>query len=368
MSFYDIYKSLDDKDLDYIIENTKADEIKDILEKDFIDKFDFLKLLSKEAKNHLEEMALRANYITLKHFGRAVLLYTPIYISNYCVNKCVYCSYNHENEIKRKKLNLEEIEKEAIEISKTGLRHILLLTGDSKKESPVSYIKDAVKILKKYFDAISIEVYALKEDEYKQLVDAGVSGLTIYQEVYNEEIYKKVHLKGPKSNYLNRLDAPERGCKAGMKFIGIGALLGLNDFRKEAFYTGLHCDYLQKKYPHIEYSVSAPRIRPHIGIFDLIDEVDDKDLVQIILAYRIYLKSVGITMSTREKQGFRDHLIPLGVTNISAGVKTSVNGHSNDDDKGEQQFEIADKRSVKEMKEAIKNMNYQPLMKNWMSI
>lgn len=369
MGFYDEYLKYKDFDFDGFFEKVSDQDIEEILKKDEIDRFEFLALLSPTAKKHIEAMAQKANRISLKNFGRVVLLYTPIYISNYCSNRCIYCSYNIENEIGRRKLNMEEIEKEAVEIAKTGLRHILLLTGESQKHTPVEYIADAVRVLKKHFDAVSIEIYPMEQKDYETLVEAGVSGLTVYQEVYNEEIYEKIHLKGPKRNYMFRLDTPERACEAKMNFVNIGALLGLDDPKKETFFTGLHLDYLEKKYPDVELSVSTPRIRPHVGVFEDIHDVTDIDLVQSILAYRIFKHRAGITISTRERSGFRDKLVPLGITSFSAGVSTNVGGHTDDiEEVGDSQFEISDQRGVEEVKQAIKGLGYQPIMKNWMRL
>ncbi|WP_069649041.1 2-iminoacetate synthase ThiH [Caloranaerobacter ferrireducens] len=367
MSFYSEYLKYKNFQFNKFLENITSSDIFRIINKDKIDEYDFLTLLSNEAEKYLEEMAQKAHQLTVQNFGKTILLYTPLYLSNFCVNRCSYCGFNIENKIKRKKLTFEEIEEEAKAISSTGLRHVLILTGESRKETPVSYIVDAVKILKKYFDSISIEIYPLKEDEYREVIKAGVDGLTIYQEVYDEDIYDKVHIAGPKKNYRFRLNAPERACKARMRNISIGALLGLNDWRKEAFLTGLHAKYLQDKYSDVEISVSLPRIRPHIGVYEDIYPVSDKNLVQIMLALRLFLPRIGITISTRENQKLRDNLIPLGVTKTSAGVSTEVGGHSSKT-KSDSQFEISDKRSVIEMKKAILSRGYQPVFKDWMQI
>lgn len=367
MSFYDCYTENKNIDFDNFFKQIKDEDILSILNKSKLSKYDFLALLSPAAEKYIEQMAQKAHSLSLQHFGKSILLYTPLYLSNYCVNKCAYCSYNVENKITRKTLTMEEIELEAKAIASTGLKHILILTGESSKEAPVAYIVDAVKILKKYFDSISIEIYPLTTEEYIKVVEAGVDALTIYQEVYDEDIYDKVHIKGPKKNYKFRLDAPERVCKAKIRSVNIGALLGLNDWKKEAFFTGLHVDYLQNKYPEMEVSVSVPRIRPHVGSFNNISFVEDKNLLQIILAFRIFLPYVGITISTRENQSFRDNLIPLGITKMSAGVSTEVGGHASSSS-GHSQFQISDNRTVEEVKKAILAKNYQPIFKDWMAL
>ncbi|QGU00676.1 2-iminoacetate synthase (ThiH) [Candidatus Syntrophocurvum alkaliphilum] len=367
MSFYEYYSNYKNIEHEAFFKNLTEADILRTISKSKISELEFLALLSPLAANYLEDMARRAHQASLQHFGKTVLLYTPMYLANHCTNHCSYCTFSVANNISRHKLSLEEIDKEAKTISATGLKHILVLTGESRKDTPVSYITEAVKILKKYFDSISIEIYPLTEEEYKQLIDAGVDGLTIYQEVYNEKIYDQVHISGPKKDYHFRLDAPERACKAKIRSVNIGALLGLNDWRKEAFTTGLHANYLQSTYMDVETSVSLPRLRPHKGSFEQVVHVSDKDLVQIMLALKIFMPYLGITISTREKQELRNHLIPLGVTKMSAGVSTEVGGHSSCID-GDGQFEISDTRSVDEIRDAIRERGFQPVFKNWMQI
>jgi len=297
-------------------------------------------------------------------------LYTPMYLSNYCENNCLYCGFNVNNDIERRSLNLEEVDKEAAFISGTGIKHILILTGESRQASPVNYIKDCVRILKKYFSSISIEVYPVTETEYSELVSAGVDGLTIYQEVYDEEIYKRMHTSGPKSDYRFRLDAPERGAKSGMRSVNIGTLLGLNDWRKEAFILGLHAKYLQDKFPDVEIGVSLPRIRPQVRGFKAAYEVTDQDMVQVILALRIFLPRLGISISTRETAELRERLIPLGVTRMSAGSTTKVGGHTIKvrDGSSASQFEISDDSTVREVRAMLDKKGYQAVFKDWMHL
>lgn len=327
--------------------------------------FDFWTLLSPEAGGYLEEMAQVAKGVTLQHFGKTVLLFTPLYLSNYCINRCVYCGYSTLNQIQRRKLTLKEVEQEAIAIAETGLKHILILTGEAPKETPVSYIKDCVEVLGKYFPSISIEIYALTREEYKELIAVGVDGLTMFQEVYNETLYGALHLAGPKQNFRFRLEAPERAGHAGMRTIGIGALLGLDEWQTEAFLTGVHANYLQEKFPEAELSISLPRMCPHFGGYQPNSPVSERQLVQIMLATRLFLPRVGITISTRERAGFRDHLIGLGATKISAGVSTAVGGHAVSYQGDTAQFEIADPRSVAEIQQAITDLGYKPLLKDW---
>ncbi len=370
MSFHEIYSRYADFDINKafgVLSNIDIDRVIDSGEG--IVK-DLIALLSPAAEGSLEAMAERSRELTLKYFGRTIQLYTPMYLSNYCENKCLYCGFNADNKIERRSMSLEEVEKEAQFISGTGLRHILILTGESRSMSPVSYIKESVKILKRYFSSISIEVYPLSESEYSELISEGVDGLTIYQEVYDKQIYNAMHPLGPKSDYIFRLDAPERGARAGMRNVNIGALLGLSDWRREAFFLGFHAKYLQDKFPDVDIGVSVPRIRPQVSGFRASCAVSDENIVQIILALRIFLPRLGITVSTRESAELRENLIPLGITRMSAGSTTRVGGHTIEKTDGENdiQFEISDRRSVDEIKACLEKKGYQAVFKDWMHI
>ena len=344
-------------------------QIERMLQKPSLSPLDYLILLSEPAGRHLEQMAQKASVLTKQNFGKVIFLFTPLYLANYCVNKCAYCGFNTGNHIRREKLTLEEVEKEAREIAKTGLKHILILTGESRQHSPVSYINDCARVLRKYFSSVSIEVYPLEQEEYAQLVAGGVDGMTMFQEVYDEGIYDRFHLAGPKKNYRFRIEAPERAGAAGMRTINIGALLGLNgNWRHEAFLTGMHAAYLQNKYRDAEVSVSLPRLRSHTGTpLENTHPVGDKELVQTMLALRLFLPRVGITISTREKPEFRNNLLGLGVTRMSASSSTSVGGHYNKD-KTEAQFDISDPRTVEEMHRFLLQKGYQPVYKDWEAI
>ncbi len=324
---------------------------------------EFLALLSPLAEKYLEELAQKAQQTTIRHFGKIIQLYTPMYISNYCNNQCLYCGFKKENKIERKQLTFDEIEKEAVEIAMSGMRHILVLTGSAPNVATPDYILNAVRTIKKYFPSVSIEMYPMNKEEYKSLFLAGVDGLTIYQETYDEKLYANLHPAGPKSNYQYRLSAPDRGCQAGIRRINIGSLLGLKDWRQDIFLTSLHCAYLQKEYPATETSLSLPRIQSHEGNYTSQAPVTDKNMVQILTAFRLFMPRGGINISTREKPYFRDNAIPLGITNMSAGCTTAVGGHTKDD--STKQFEIADTRSVKEVQKLIYNKGYQPVFKDW---
>ncbi|MEN6376199.1 MAG: 2-iminoacetate synthase ThiH [Smithella sp.] len=328
---------------------------------------DFWALLSPAAEDYLERMAKKAQEITLRHFGRTIQLYAPIYVSDYCDNQCLYCSFSARNRGPRKKLSLDEVEREASFMVEAGLRQILLLTGESKKESPLYYLRDCVRILRRYFSSIAIEVYPLAVEDYKSLIADGVDGLTVYQETYDEEIYKSVHPAGPKRNFRFRLETPERGAKAGMRQVNIGALLGLADWRREVFYLGMHARYLQDRFPDVEIGASVPRLRPHAGAFQSMYAVTDRNIVQIILALRLFMPRLSIALSTRENSRFRDCLIPLGITRMSAGSATSVGGYTSplSNDKALSQFEIADHRSIPEVMDVIRRKGYEPVLNDW---
>lgn len=370
MSFHEIYLKYADLDLNKAFDAVSDADIDRAIDSRDGEIKDLIALLSPLAEESLELMAEKSRELTLKYFGRTIQLYTPMYLSNYCENRCLYCGFKNDNEIERRSMTFEEVEKEAQFISGTGLRHILILTGESRSMSPVSYIRESVKILKRYFSSISIEVYPLSEAEYSELISEGVDGLTIYQEVYDKRIYDEVHPEGPKSDYIFRLDTPERGARAGMRSVNIGVLLGLNGWRREIFSTALHAKYLQDKFPDVDISVSVPRIRPQVGGFRASCVVSDKNIVQIILALRIFLPRLGITVSTRESAELRENLMPLGVTRMSAGSTTRVGGHTvkKPDGKNDMQFEISDRRSVDEIKASLEKKGYQAVFKDWVQI
>jgi len=362
--FYDVLAKWDNFDFDVFFKNTNDNDVLKAIEKDKLNEIDFLTLLSPKAQNYIEQIAQKAHRLTLQHFGNAKLLYAPLYLANYCANECVYCGFNCKNKIKRKKLNYDEVRKEAQAIYDLGIRNILLLTGESRAKSPVSYIADCVKIIKEKFPSIGIEVYELSVEEYKQLVEAGADSFCMYQETYDQNVYKSVHLSGPKADFKYRLEAPCRACQAGMRSVNIGALLGLSKWRKDFFFTGLHADFLQNEYPSVEISVSPPRMRPHIGDYEPAEIVEDKDIVQIITAYRLFMPRGGISVSTRESSEFRDNLLPIGVTKISAESSTEVGGYA-EKNISTAQFDISDERTVKEVQNMLIEKGYQPVYHDW---
>lgn len=340
------------------------------LSKEQLEIEDFAALLSPAAAPYLEKMAERAMKETRKHFGNSVCMFTPLYIANYCENYCIYCGFNCHNKIKRAKLNLEEIEREMQSIAKTGLEEILILTGESKKMSDVKYIGKACEIAHKYFKMVGVEVYPMNSEDYAYIHKCGADFVTVFQETYNSNKYETLHLEGHKRIFPYRFNAQERAIKGGMRGVGFAALLGLDDFRKDAFATGLHAYYIQRKYPHAEISFSCPRLRPIINN-DKINpkDVHEKELLQVITAYRIFMPFASITISTREAEKFRDNAIKIAATKISAGVSTGIGSHEKDvNSKGDSQFEISDGRSVEEVKAAIKENGLQPVMNDYVFV
>ena len=362
-TYMEPYRSFDFQT--FLKERTAAD-VRRVLARQTLAPLDFLTLLSPAAVPFLEPMARRAQEETIRQFGRVIFMFAPLYLANYCVNRCAYCGFNVGNHIRRAALTLEQVEAEANAIAATGMRDILFLTGESRKVSPPDYMRDCTRVLCRHFSNISLEVYPLEEAEYAMLSRAGVDGFTMFQECYNETRYAQVHLGGPKTNFRWRLDAPERACRAGMRSVNLGALLGLYDLSSEAFFTGLHVYYLQHKYDRCDFALSLPRLCAHIGEFQPWCAVSDRDIVQIMTAMRIFLPRAGITVSTRESAAFRTNLIGLGVTKMSAGSSTEVGGyatHSTDD-----QFDVTDTRNVDEVTASIRQKGWLPVFQDWRTL
>lgn len=346
-----------------------AKDVKEALAAETCSVDNFKALLSPAALPFLEEIAQKAQKETRKHFGNSVAIFTPLYIANYCENYCVYCGFNCHNKIKRAQLNYEEIEKEMQAIAATGLEEVLILTGESPNKSSVEYIGEACKIAKKYFKLIGLEVYPMNSKDYAYLHECGADFVTVFQETYNSDKYKTLHLGGRKRIFPYRVNAQERAIMGGMRGVGFAALLGLDDFRKDALATGMHAYLLQKKYPHAEIAFSCPRLRPIINN----DKINPKDvhepqLLQIICAYRIFMPFASITISTRECERFRDNIIQIAATKISAGVNVGIGGHSQEEEKGDEQFEISDGRSVDEIYHMIEDKGMQPVMTDYIYV
>ena len=353
-----------------------AADVKAALEHDAFTIDDFKALLSPAAEPFLEQMAQRASLETSKHFGNTVYLFTPLYIANYCENYCVYCGFNCYNHIKRMKLSMEQIEKEMKVIADSGMEEILILTGESRGQSNVEYIGEACKLARKYFRMVGLEVYPVNTDEYKFLHECGADYVTVFQETYDTNKYEQLHLFGHKRVWPYRFDAQERALRGGMRGVAFSALLGLSDFRKDALASALHVYYLQRKYPHAEMSLSCPRLRPIINN-DKISPLDvhEKQLCQVLCAYRIFLPYVGITVSSRESAEFRNGIVKIAATKVSAGVSTGIGDHKSkytgkepDEVQGDEQFEIDDNRSLDKMYKDIAEEGLQPVLNDYLYV
>lgn len=326
---------------------------------------DFAYLLSPQISDEqLELMASRAHSITKQRFGRTILLYAPLYLSNECHNGCKYCGFSADNHLHRKTLSLAEVEREAKLLRGEGFRHMLLLTGEAPETAGIGYLESAIKTVKTHCGSVSLEVFPMETDGYKQMVAAGVDGLTIYQETYDPELYRELHPYGPKSDYSYRLQAPERAGEAGLRRIGVGSLLGLGDCLTDVFYSGLHALYLARRFWRTQVTISFPRMRPAEGGFQPNSIVSDRQLTQFICALRLLIPDAGLVLSTRESAELRDNLLPLGITQMSAGSCTSPGGYGDDDTDGEQ-FAISDHRTPAEMAEILRARGYDPVWKDW---
>ena len=364
MSFLDEFKKHDPKEvLDRIMSRT-AQDVERALQAERPGIEDFEALISPAAEDYLEPMAERSHRITLQRFGNNIQMYVPLYISNECTNGCVYCGFNANNPVTRKTLTLEEVEQEAMALHRQEFRHVLVLTGEAPNAVRNEELAAAIRKIRPLFSSISIEVYPMDVAGYREMVEAGVDGLTIYQETYDPDLYKELHLFGKKRDFEWRLGTPERGGEAGIRRIGIGALLGLGNFYLETFFTGLHALFLAHRYWRSQVSVSFPRIRPAEGGFAPRYTVTDRQMVQGICAMRLLLPDCGLTLSTRESARFRDNLIPLGVTQMSAGSSTAPGGYSHKDE-GTGQFNIDDDRSPEEMSRVIRAKGYEAVWKDW---
>lgn len=353
-----------------------ARDVRAALEHETCSVEDFKALLSPAAEPFLEQMAQRARVETSKHFGNTVYLFTPLYIANYCENYCVYCGFNCYNHINRMKLTPEQIEHEMKVIADSGMEEILILTGESRAQSSVEYIGEACKLARKYFRMVGLEIYPVNTDEYRYLHECGADYVTVFQETYDTDKYETLHLMGHKRVWPYRFDAQERALRGGMRGVAFSALLGLSDFRKDALASAMHVYYLQRKYPYAEMSLSCPRLRPIINN-DKINPLDvhEKQLCQVLCAYRIFLPFVGITVSSRESAEFRNGIVKIAATKVSAGVSTGIGDHESkysgkesDGAQGDEQFEIDDGRSLDKMYQDITEEGLQPVLNDYLYV
>lgn len=366
-SFKDTFESYHWDEVKARLESVTLSDVLKSLQKKHKTPDDFLNLLSSAAAEKLELMAKMARMATQKRFGKTIQLYAPMYLSNECQNICTYCGFSLDNPLRRKTLSDTEIMVEASVLKSMGVNHVLLVSGEANKTVGVPYFRNAVRLLRPHFANISVEVQPLSEEEYSVLHQEGVHSVLVYQETYHREVYKEYHPKGKKSNFHFRLETPDRIGRAGIHKIGLGVLLGLEDWRVDSFFNALHIDYLQKIYWKSRFSVSFPRLRPAEGIIEPNFIMEDRDLLQLICAYRIWNEDLEISISTRENETFRNHIISLGATAMSAGSKTNPGGYAVDKESLEQ-FETSDERSMEEIRNIIKKAGYDPVMKDWDSV
>ncbi len=326
---------------------------------------DFLCFISPAAEPLLDEMASISFALTRKRFGNNINLFTPLYLSNECNNICTYCGFSYNNQVPRKTLTHSEIIQEIKAIKKNNFDNILLLTGEHNQKIGIKYFREVLPLFKKHFNFVALEVQPLNEEEYKELISLGLDAVYVYQETYNQKSYKLFHPRGKKSNFAYRLATPERLGNQKIHKIGLGILLGLANWRVDSFYCALHLDFLKRKYWQTQFSISFPRLRPASNVKNQYLEVSEKNLLQLIIAYRLFDENLDLSLSTRESPAFRDKTIPLGITTISAGSKTNPGGYANQEEKSLKQFEISDERSPSTIANMLKQKKLEPVWKDW---
>lgn len=366
MTFFDVISKYDWATVTKKIYASTANDVERALCKESITMDDFAALVSPAAESFMNAMAKKSYATTRRRFGNVMQLYAPLYLSNVCQNHCVYCGFNCTNKIHRVTLNQDQIHAEAAAIKRDPFQHILLVTGEAPRSAGVEYMAEAIEIMKEYFEQTSLEVQPMDTDQYRRLMDSGMHSVYVYQETYNRERYPIYHLKGRKSNYQYRLETPDRLCDAGVYKVGLGNLIGLEDWRTEAFFTALHLQYLENKYWRSKYSVAFPRLRPYVGEdgFNPEHPASERNLLQLICAYRLLSEDVELSISTRESAVCRDRIMPFGVTVMSAGSKTTPGGYCAPSSELEQ-WEINDNRTPNEVVEAIKAKGFEPVWKDW---
>lgn len=364
MEFYDTIKDLDWDDVTRSVYAKTDRDVRNALSKEMLTLEDFKALISPTAEPYLETMASMSRALTQKRFGKVMQFYVPMYLSNHCSNHCIYCGFNHNNKIARKTLNDSEIMEEIAVIKKMGYDNVLLLTGEYPSVAGVDYIEHAIELCRPHFAAINLEVFPMKTEEYERMVKAGANTLYIYQETFNEKRYKVYHPAGMKSNYRWRLGTPERAAKAGLHKIGMGALIGLEEWRTEMVYLAMHLHFMTKNYWRSKYSVSFPRMRPAAGGYQPSFLMSERQFAQTLWAFRLFDHDVDIAMSTRETPNMRDHFVTLGVTSMSAGSKTDPGGYAHPNTNLEQ-FHINDDRTPAQMEAMVRAQGYDVIYKDW---
>ncbi|ELI5882812.1 TPA: 2-iminoacetate synthase ThiH [Vibrio parahaemolyticus] len=372
MSFYDCFQQLDWDDISMSIYAKTEQDVERALAKPKRDLEDFKALISPAAEPYLEQMAKLSYSLTRKRFGNTMSLYIPLYLSNLCANACTYCGFSMENRIKRRTLNRDEVEAEIDAIKRMKFDSVLLVTGEHETKVGMKYFREMVPIIKQRFNYLAMEVQPLDQDEYAELKTLGLDAVMVYQETYHPKTYAQHHLRGNKMDFRYRLETPDRLAKAGIDKIGIGALIGLEEWRTDCFFAAAHLDYLERTYWQSRYSISFPRLRPCAGNVPASglqpkSVMTDKQLVQLICAYRLFNPEVELSLSTRESPQFRDNVLPLGITSMSAASKTQPGGYATEEVELEQ-FEISDERSAASVEDMIKAKGFAPVWRDWLSV
>ncbi|HBH7909060.1 2-iminoacetate synthase ThiH [Vibrio parahaemolyticus] len=371
MSFYDRFQQLDWDDISMSIYAKTAQDVERALAKPKRDLEDFKTLISPAAEPYLEQMAKLSYSLTRKRFGNTMSLYIPLYLSNLCANACTYCGFSMENRIKRRTLNRDEVEAEIGAIKRMKFDSVLLVTGEHETKVGMKYFREMVPIIKQRFNYLAMEVQPLDQDEYAELKTLGLDAVMVYQETYHPKTYAQHHLRGNKMDFRYRLETPDRLAKAGIDKIGLGALIGLEEWRTDCFFAAAHLDYLERTYWQSRYSISFPRLRPCAGNTPASglqpkSVMTDKQLVQLICAYRLFNPEVELSLSTRESPQFRDNVLPLGITSMSAASKTQPGGYATEEVELEQ-FEISDERSAASVEDMIRAKGFDPVWRDWHS-
>ncbi|ELA9846620.1 2-iminoacetate synthase ThiH [Vibrio parahaemolyticus] len=371
MSFYDRFQQLDWDDISMSIYAKTAQDVERALAKPKRDLEDFKALISPAAELYLEQMAKLSYSLTRKRFGNTMSLYIPLYLSNLCANACTYCGFSMENRIKRRTLNRDEVEAEIDAIKRMKFDSVLLVTGEHETKVGMKYFREMVPIIKQRFNYLAMEVQPLDQDEYAELKTLGLDAVMVYQETYHPKTYAQHHLRGNKMDFRYRLETPDRLAKAGIDKIGIGALIGLEEWRTDCFFAAAHLDYLEHTYWQSRYSISFPRLRPCASNAPASglqpkSVMTDKQLVQLICAYRLFNPEVELSLSTRESPQFRDNVLPLGITSMSAASKTQPGGYATEEVELEQ-FEISDERSAASVEDMIRAKGFDPVWRDWHS-
>jgi 2-iminoacetate synthase len=390
VSFVTEFNSLPLERLAARAESASVADVRDVLRKPALTLNDFAALLSPSAAASLEELGRRSHAMTVQRFGRVIRLFAPLYLSNECINNCKYCGFSRDNPILRVTLSVDDVRAEAHELHAQGFRNILLVSGEHPKFVSNGYLGECIAALHQDTPSVSLEIGPMETSDYEPLVRAGADGLVVYQETYERDIYEEMHTAGPKRNFDWRLETPERAYEAGFRRIGIGALYGLSDWRREAISVAAHAAYLLRHCWKSQITVSLPRLRPCAGEFEPLTHMTDRELVQLVCAFRLFLPDVGLVLSTREPAKLRDGLIPLGITMMSAGSHTEPGGYTGAGKEklhvtqrgrivelasgasewagrrdATRQFETADDRSPEEVAEVISRLGYEPVWKDW---